>query len=341
LSDYFVDLGKSSGFTEIIKDITMIQNRRKFISTIVAGGVTIPLISNLHSLIPESDKNVSNIRLFSKPLDNYDFDFMCECTARSGIGGLDLTVRPGGKVEPADVETSLPKLIERAGKYKLTIDMIVTGIVSASDPLTERVLKTASHSGIKFYRLGWFDYDFKKGVWETLQQYRSDLVEISKINRKYKIHGGYQNHAGTYVGAPVWDLHELFRDIPPEIIGSQYDVRHAMVEGTDSWTVGMRLIAKHIKTLALKDFIWKTDGAKPQPVTVPMGEGMIDWDLYFKLVKELNINAPITLHVEYPLLEKEDLKLSLSQQQEIIVRKLKKDTDFINSYLKKYQLPPM
>jgi L-ribulose-5-phosphate 3-epimerase UlaE len=72
-----------------------------------------------------------------------------------------------------------------------------------------------------------------------------------------------------------------------------------------------------------------------------MGEGMIDWDLYFKLVKELNINAPITLHVEYPLLEKEDLKLSLSQQQEIIVRKLKKDTDFINSYLKKYQLTPM
>ena len=70
----------------------------------------------------------------------------------------------------------------------------------------------------------------------------------------------------------------------------------------------------------------------------PMGEGMIDWDLFFKMVKELNIYAPITIHVEYPLLEKEDMKLPLSQQQEIIVRKLKKDSDFINSYLKKYQL---
>jgi len=65
---------------------------------------------------------------------------------------------------------------------------------------------------------------------------------------------------------------------------------------------------------------------------------MIDWDLFFQNVKELNIKAPITLHVEYPLLEKDELKLSLNMQQEIIVRKLKKDSDFINSYLKKYQL---
>ena len=338
MSDYLVDLGKSSGFTEIFKNNEMIQNRRKFLSTMVAGGVAIPLISNIRSLIPESVVNRYPIRLFSKPLDTYDFDFMCECTAGAGIGGLDLTVRPGGKVEPADVGIALPKLIGRANKFNLTIDMIVTGIVSASDSFTEKILKTASDSGVKFYRLGWFDYDFKKGVWETIQQYRTDLIEISRINRKYKIHGGYQNHAGTHVGAPVWDLHELLRDIPPEFLGSQYDVRHAMVEGTDTWIVGMRLIARQIKTLAIKDFIWKTEGGKPQPVTVPMGEGMIDWDLFFKMVKELNIYAPITIHVEYPLLEKEDLKLSLSQQQEIIVRKLKKDNDFINSYLKKYQL---
>jgi hypothetical protein len=58
----------------------------------------------------------------------------------------------------------------------------------------------------------------------------------------------------------------------------------------------------------------------------------------FNLAKELNIVGPVTLHVEYPLLEKGEEKLTLIQQQEVIVRKLKKDTDFINSYLRKYQL---
>jgi hypothetical protein len=60
--------------------------------------------------------------------------------------------------------------------------------------------------------------------------------------------------------------------------------------------------------------------------------------MYFKLVKELNIIAPITLHIEYPLLENDEEKLPLLRQQEIITRKLKQDADFINSYLKKYNL---
>jgi sugar phosphate isomerase/epimerase len=69
-----------------------------------------------------------------------------------------------------------------------------------------------------------------------------------------------------------------------------------------------------------------------------MGEGMVDWDLYFKTVKELNIAGPLTLHIEYPLLEAGEEKLTLTQQQVIIVRKLKKDMDFLKSLLNKYQL---
>jgi L-ribulose-5-phosphate 3-epimerase len=111
-----------------------------------------------------------------------------------------------------------------------------------------------------------------------------------------------------------------------------------MVEGASTWILGMRLIAGHIRTLAIKDFTWNKVNGKPQAETVPLGEGMVDWDLFFKTVKELNIVAPLTLHIEYPLLEKGEEKLSLIQQQEIIVRKLKKDIDYLNTYLKKYQL---
>src|SRR5664279_2802054 len=102
------------------------QSRRRFIATVAAAGAAIPFTSGLTSPLTVNHSANFPLRLFSKPLDGYDFDFICECAVGSGIGGLDLTVRPGGKVEPADVETSLPKLIERARKHKLTIDMIVT-----------------------------------------------------------------------------------------------------------------------------------------------------------------------------------------------------------------------
>jgi L-ribulose-5-phosphate 3-epimerase len=316
----------------------MTQNRREFISTIAVAGVSLPLSSAFGSILPGSAEKSYPVRMFSKPLDSYDFGFMCECLVKSGISGFDLTVRPGGKVEPAIVESALPKLIDAAKKYNLVTDMMVTGIVTSADPFTERVLKTASAAGIKYYRLGWFDYDLKIGVWESLQKYRAVLNGIAEVNKKYKIHGGYQNHVGTRVGGPVWDLHELLRDIPPEFTGSQYDVRHAMVEGASTWVLGMRLISGHIRTLAIKDFTWEKVKGKPQAVTVPLGEGMVDWDQYFKTVKELNIVGPLTLHIEYPLLEAGEEKLTLTQQQEIIVRKLKKDMDYLNSYLNKYQL---
>jgi L-ribulose-5-phosphate 3-epimerase UlaE len=100
----------------------------------------------------------------------------------------------------------------------------------------------------------------------------------------------------------------------------------------------MHLIADHIQTLAIKDFTWQSVNGRPEAVTVPLGEGMVNWDLYFKTLKELNIFGPITLHIEYPLLDKGEEKLPLIQQQSIIVGKLRKDMDFLNGYLRKYDL---
>ena len=316
----------------------MKQNRREFIARVTAAGLAAPFISDLKHIISYPPQKKMEIRLFSKPLDKYDFGFMCECILNSGIRGFDLTVRPGGKVEPEQVEVQLPKLVELAGKKNLALDMMVTGILSAGDPFTDRVLKTASEAGIKYYRLGWYDYDLKAGILESLANDRDELLKIAELNRKYNLHGGYQNHSGARVGGPVWDLHELLREIPAEYLGSQYDVRHAMVEGTNTWIFGMRLIAPHIKTLAIKDFTWKTINGKPQAVTVPLGEGMVDWDLFFKTVREFRITGPATLHVEYPLLENGEDRLPLDRQQEIIVRKLRKDVDFLTTYLTKYQL---
>jgi L-ribulose-5-phosphate 3-epimerase len=316
----------------------MKQNRREFITSIAAAGAVVPFLSKLDSNLPFSEQKKFPLRIFSKPLDAYDFGFICECTAKAGIDGLDLTVRPGGKVEPAEVEEKLPKLVEEAKKYNLALDMMVTGIVSATDPLTEKVLKTASALGVKHYRLGYYEFDFKTGIWESLQKHKASLKEVVALNRKYSIHGGYQNHAGARVGGPVWDLFELLRDLQSEFAGCQYDVRHAMVEGANAWILGMRLIAPWIKTLAIKDFTWVTGNGKPRAVTVPMGEGMVNWDLFFKTVKELNVSGPMTLHVEYPLLEKSEAQLPLMQQQEIIVRKLKKDVDFLNGFMTKYEL---
>nr|MCU0409270.1 sugar phosphate isomerase/epimerase [Bacteroidales bacterium] len=270
--------------------------------------------------------------------DSFEFPFMCECLKGAGIEGFDLTVRPGGKVEPDKVETDLPKLVADARKQNLALDMMVTGILSASDPFTERILKTASEQGVTHYRLGWADYDQKLGIPQTLEKFKPQLKQLAELNKKYKINGGYQNHAGPRIGGPVWDLSGLLKDIPADYLGVQYDVRHAMVEGYNTWILGMKLVAPHISTLAIKDFTWQNVNGKVQAVTVPLGEGIVPWDQFFKTVVELKLKCPLTLHVEYALLDKSEESLPLARKQDIITGKLKKDMDFLNSYLKKYNL---
>jgi sugar phosphate isomerase/epimerase len=317
----------------------MKQNRRKFIATVAAVSAAVPLASALGRSI----QNVQMVqkyplRIFSKVLDDYDFGFMCECTSLAGIGGLDLTVRKGGKCEPADVEKNLPGFVDEAKKRGLEIDMIVTDIASAEDPFTERVLKTASSLGVRWYRLGWQEYDVKAGVLPSLDKGYKNLKGVARLNEKYRIHGGYQNHTGTKIGSPVWDIHRMISGLNPEYIGCQYDVRHATAEGSNSWIWGMRLLAPWIKTMAIKDMTWITGSGKPRPVTVPMGEGMVDWDLFFRTLKDYNIEGPMTIHIEYPLLDKGEETLSLLEKQDIIIAKLRKDVSFIKGYLNKYNL---
>ena len=52
----------------------------------------------------------------------------------------------------------------------------------------------------------------------------------------------------------------------------------------------------------------------------------------------MNVVAPITLHIEYHLLEKQDEKLPLIKKQKIIVSKIQNDVQFIRSKLRQYEL---
>ena len=103
---------------------------------------------------------------------------MAETLAMVGLDGLDLTVRPGGRVNPERVEDELPKVVEAARKYNLSTGMMVTDISGIGSPYAEKVLQTVSHYGIKHYRMGYFDYDLSEGIWGSLGRIKNDLGAV-------------------------------------------------------------------------------------------------------------------------------------------------------------------
>ena len=160
---------------------------------------------------------------------------------------------------------------------------------------------------------------------DSLHFYQEKVKELSEVNQQHNIIGCYQNHAGTKIGASFWEVKQLLEKVNPAYFGTQYDIRHAQVDSGLSWKNGLQLLKDSIKTIVLKDFRWgKVDG-KWKVVNVPIGEGMVDFKGYFKLLKSYGLNPPVSLHLEYPLGGAEKGKFEITVDKKVVFDAMKKD----------------
>ncbi|MBO9152529.1 sugar phosphate isomerase/epimerase family protein [Chitinophaga sp. GCM10012297] len=307
----------------------MPYNRRTFLQTLAMAGAAIPLRSFAFAA------NDWEIHGFSKPFQFkwMDFGMLCQTFAAAGLQGVDYTVRPEGHVTPERVAEDLPKAVAAAKNAGISAKLMTTAIQDASDPATEAVLRAAAKEGIQYYRMGWYDYEKGKPLQESIRKRAGQLKALGELNKKLNIKAAYQNHSGLRMGAAVWDLYEMIKDADPAWTGVQYDIRHATVEGAASWPLGLQLISPHINTIVIKDVRWKLEKGKYVLENVPLGEGMVDFKAYFKKIKELGLKAPISLHLEYPLLNQQETLLPDPQKQQIVQAKLKKDVDTLKGWL--------
>lgn len=315
------------------------MGRRRFMKALAATGLALPLggpiITGPRRQRQDEDWTV---HVFSKHLQFLDYEAMAETAAEIGFDGVDLTVRPGGHVPPERVEKDLPRAVDAVRRAGLQAFMMTSAITDTANPYTRPVLETAAAQGIRYYRLGYYGYDEDEPPEAVLARHRAKVRRLAEMNAQLGLRGDYQNHAGAgYVGAPVWDLAELLDGLNPRWTGIQYDIRHATVEGGRSWPLGLRRLQRHVSTLVLKDFRWAFQEGRWRIENVPIGEGMVDFGAYFRLLSELGIAAPITVHFEYPIAE--EIKDPV-EKRSMTMRAMEKDLRQIRRFLAEAGLRP-
>jgi sugar phosphate isomerase/epimerase len=274
--------------------------RRSFLEAATGGVATLAASRGAAAAGPAPAVSVS---VFSKHLQYLDCRALAETVAEAGFDGIDLTLRAGGHVLPERVREDLPRAAEAAKAAGVALRMITTTITSARDPHAEAVLETAGGLGVRDYRLGWLPYDETRGVSGTLDALRAPLRDLAALNERCGIRGGYQNHAGDRIGAAVWDLWLLLKDVGSPWLGCQYDIRHAVIEGGASWPNGLRAIAPFVHTVDVKDGHWERTAKGWGANTVPLGEGAVPLVAFFRLLGALRMTVPISMHFEYPFPE--------------------------------------
>lgn len=250
--------------------------------------------------------------IFSKHMAHLGYDDLGKEAKRIGFGGIDLTVRAKGHVEPEKAAADLPRAYDAIRAAGLSVPMITTGLLNADEPAARPTLSTAAKLKIPFWKPGYYRYsklDVLGSVERTVAEVKPQIAGLAAMSKEYGITCGFHNHSGDHFGAAVWDIRDVISGLDPKAIGYYLDPAHATIEGgLAGWRITMNLVASRLKMVALKDFYWTKANGKSKMVWCPMGEGMVDWPKVFANLKAANFTGPLTLHVEYTNDPKEELK---------------------------------
>lgn len=281
------------------------MSRRSFVAGTSAaiGAAAMTSIPSLASAETVSQDKPYEFCTFIKFLQELSYEELAQTLKGIGFDGAEVTVRKKGYIAPESAADELPKLAEVFKQHDLKINMITTDIVGVESPNAQSILKTAGELGIQLYRMGYLRYATKATVKSQLQSLKPQFKELAALNRETGVTAGYHNHSGgRYVGSSFWDLLQLISDIPRAEIGSMFDIRHAVAEGSGAWPTYYDIIKPHITALVVKDFRWglkKEEDKRLSPVHCPLGEGQVDYPKFIKQFKTDFPNALVSLHVEY------------------------------------------
>jgi sugar phosphate isomerase/epimerase len=281
------------------------------------------------------------VSIFSKHLQFLQGAALAEATAGLGLDGIDLAVRKGGHIEPNVVRPELEKLVKILQSHNLAVPMITTDIVDADSPYAEDVLRSMHELGIRNYRWGGFKYDYTKPLAPQLEAFKPRVARLAELNKRYEATAMYHTHSGTgVVGASIWDLHIILKDLDPNAVGVNYDIGHATIEGGyGGWINSFYITDRYMRGIAVKDCMWvKGANGKWKSEFVPLGTGMVHFPEFFKMVKQSGFHGPLQIHYEYPLGGANDGKIKLTMPQEEVFAAMKRDVRQLRTYLQEANL---
>ena len=267
--------------------------RREFLRESIALGAALAAGTTVQAAPAGAGRNP--ICIFIKFVQSLRYEELADAVAAMGADGIEATVRKGGYIEPERAVDELPKLVQTLATRKLKVTMITTDVLRADDATTEPVLRTAAKLNVPMYRMGNYKYDLERPVLDQLEAVRPAVKELAALSREFGIQAVYQNHSGAeYVGATLWDVYDLIKDVPKEEVALAFDIRHATIEAGLSWPTVYNAMRPRIATVYVKDFDWVGRRDKH----VPLGQGRVDAS-FFKRLHDDEFTGPISLHVEY------------------------------------------
>ena len=290
-----------------MKDVNRRQFVRGTVATAAAASTAQLVMSS--TLAADGDSRESapqpSVGAFTKSFQDRSIPEVCHIFKQMGLDGLDLTVRPGGHIDPKAVATKLPEA-DQAAKAAGTRILFLTTAITAADADAERLLAAASEVGIDRIKLGYYRYTTFGKLSRELKQVRQRIAAVVKLAGRYNVLPCIHIHSGNFIPSHGTQLYQLIEDFTPQEVGAYVDPLHMALEGgRDGWRQGLDLLAPWIALCSVKNFDWVKDKRDKhgqqlwRTRTVPPADGICPLPQFVAALKTLNYKGPYSLHSEY------------------------------------------
>jgi sugar phosphate isomerase/epimerase len=284
-------------------------DRRNFVVRTSALGIALSTGANLLADGPAQDSTVPGQKdqfcAFTESFQVWRVAEVCKRFKAIGLDGLDLTVRPGGHIEPGDAPKQLPSAVKTAGENGVKILMLSTAIDS-TDRVNEELVAVAGQLGVDRIKLGYFFYKEFGSLRQQIDDVGRRLDGIVRMCRKYNVRPCVHIHSGKTIPSGGAVAYMLLRNRRPEEVGAYVDPMHMTLEGgIDGWRQGLDLLAPWVAISSLKNASWmptERDKNGQQLWTTkkcPVADGIAVIPEYLAALKQLGFHGLYTLHSEY------------------------------------------
>lgn len=235
---------------------------------------------------------------FTKTLKDLAPSALVEFCKETGVDGLDLAVRPGYPIEPANVLLELPKFAAIMKQNKLDIPLVSapTSLVDAESKEAKSLFEACALAGVPMIKIGYFTY--KGSFNDDLQSARKKLQGFAKLAQQTKVKVVYHTHSGANIGNNAVSLKELLTDFDPHHVGAFADTGHLAVNGGPI-KMELEILRPWLSIIAIKDILWEQAKGDWAFKVIPAGSGIVRWNDVSKGIKDAKFQGTIVLHGEY------------------------------------------
>lgn len=234
--------------------------------------------------------------VFVKPWKAWPLERVAAFIAELGVAGIELPVRPGFQVEPANAREQLPRAAATFDRHGLSI-LLVGG-----DPTVELIEACAQLSPRPIVR-------FMPAIApeETYLQaearWRARIAEVAPALERTGVRLGLQNHASRYVGSAA-GLRLLCEGFDPRHVGVVWDPAHGSLCG-EPFDLALDQLEGRLMAINLKNAIWRqVSGPEAEEVRwerywTAGRMGITSWSAVAREYVRRHLTCPVNLFAEY------------------------------------------